>query len=182
MSLTVKQERFAIAYVECGNASEAYRLAYNAEKMKPATINRNAKALLDNNKIATRLKELRAGHVDRHNITVDDLTNELIADRRLARNNNQSAAAISATMNIAKLLGLADGPQAINFQLEPIKDADGAMAAMAEVLAGLSDGRLRPSDAKALADVIESFRRLLDTVEQREMLAELEEAVKRLLR
>jgi phage terminase small subunit len=53
--LTPKQETFCLAYLETGNASEAYRRAYNANKMKPATINRNAKALLDNNKIAARI-------------------------------------------------------------------------------------------------------------------------------
>ena len=32
--LTPKQEKFAQVYVECGNASEAYRQAYNAENMQ----------------------------------------------------------------------------------------------------------------------------------------------------
>jgi phage terminase small subunit len=39
MALTVKQENFCLAYMETGNASEAYRRAYNAGKMKPAVIN-----------------------------------------------------------------------------------------------------------------------------------------------
>ena len=56
--LTPKQEAFCLAYLETGNASEAYRQAYNAENMKPATISRNAKALMDNSKIATRLAAL----------------------------------------------------------------------------------------------------------------------------
>lgn len=60
MKLTPKQEAFCLAYLETGNASEAYRRAYSAENMKPETVNRNAKALLDHNKIATRLAELRA--------------------------------------------------------------------------------------------------------------------------
>ncbi len=53
MPLTPKQEKFCLAYLETGNASEAYRRAYNAAKMKAATVNRNAKALLDNTKITT---------------------------------------------------------------------------------------------------------------------------------
>jgi len=36
--LTLKQEGFCRSYIETGNASEAYRLNYNAEKMKPATV------------------------------------------------------------------------------------------------------------------------------------------------
>ncbi|MGU9998175.1 terminase small subunit, partial [Bordetella avium] len=39
MALTPKQEAFALAYVETGNASEAYRRAYSAERMKPETVN-----------------------------------------------------------------------------------------------------------------------------------------------
>lgn len=56
--LTQKQEAFCLAYIETGNASEAYRRAYNAANMKPETVNRKAKELLDNGKIAARLKEL----------------------------------------------------------------------------------------------------------------------------
>ena len=37
MSLTPKQEAFCLAYMETGNASEAYRRAYDADNMKPAT-------------------------------------------------------------------------------------------------------------------------------------------------
>ena len=179
MRLTPKQEKFCIAYVETGNASEAHRMAGYGPRMSDKTRNEAASRLLANSKVVAMIAELKAGHVERHNITVDDLTNELIADRQLARDNNQSTAAISATMSIAKLLGLADGPQAINFPLDPIKNANGAMAAMAEVVAGLSQGRLRPSEAKALADTIEAYRRQLDTVEQREAWLEIEEALRR---
>jgi len=35
---TQKQENFCLAYIECGNASEAYRRAYDAEYMKPETV------------------------------------------------------------------------------------------------------------------------------------------------
>ena len=35
--LTIKQEAFARAYVETGNASEAYSRAYNAENMQQIT-------------------------------------------------------------------------------------------------------------------------------------------------
>ena len=38
LKLTIKQEAFARAYVETGNASEAYRLAYDAARMKPEVI------------------------------------------------------------------------------------------------------------------------------------------------
>ncbi len=59
MKLTIKQRRFCERYVECGDASAAYRQSYNAEGMKPATVNRSAKELLDHPKITARLDELR---------------------------------------------------------------------------------------------------------------------------
>lgn len=106
--LTIKQEAFCQAYIETGNASEAYRKAYAADKMKPETINRNAKALLDNSKIATRVAELQGEIKDRHNVTVDSLLLELEEARRaaLTAETPQSSAAVAATMGKAKLVGL----------------------------------------------------------------------------
>lgn len=58
MALTPKQESFCLAYLETGNASEAYRRVYATTRVKPETINRSAKELIDNPKIAARLAEL----------------------------------------------------------------------------------------------------------------------------
>lgn len=57
--LTPKQEAFCLAYLETGNASEAYRRSYSAENMKPQSINVNASKLLADTKIALRVKELQ---------------------------------------------------------------------------------------------------------------------------
>lgn len=108
MTLTIKQEAFCQAYIETGNASEAYRTAYAADKMKPETVNRNAKSLLDNNKIATRVAELQGEIKQRHNVTVDSLIAELEEARQaaLTAETPQSSAAVAATMGKAKLTGL----------------------------------------------------------------------------
>ena len=103
--LTPKQEAFCQTYIETGNASEAYRQAYDAENMKPETVNRKAKELLDNGKIAARLEALQAEHQKRHNVTVDGLTGDLNDDRSLAHKVGQPGAAVSATMGKAKLHG-----------------------------------------------------------------------------
>lgn len=97
-----------MVYVETGNASEAYRQAYNAENMKEASINVNASKLLTDAKIALRIKELKSGHTKRHELTIDDLVKQLEEARQvaLALENPQCSAAISATMGTAKLLGL----------------------------------------------------------------------------
>lgn len=106
MELTIKQEGFCMDYVECGNASEAYRRNYNAENMKPETINRKAKELMDNGKISARVAELQASHVERHNVTVDSISTELEEARKAALEADQNNAAIQASMGKAKLHGL----------------------------------------------------------------------------
>lgn len=108
MDLTIKQEKFCMVYIETGNASEAYRQAYNAENMKEASINVNASKLLTDAKIALRIKELKSGHTKRHELTIDDLVKQLEEARQVALSldNPQCGAAISATMGTAKLLGL----------------------------------------------------------------------------
>lgn len=108
MSLTQKQEMFCIAYIETGNASEAYRRAYNAENMQPATITVKASQLLAQDNVSVRVDALRAEQVARLGTTVDDLIAELDEARQiaLAANKPQSAAAVSATLGKAKLLGL----------------------------------------------------------------------------
>lgn len=75
-NLTPKQEKFAQKYVECGNASEAYRQSYDVSDMKPESINRKAKELLDNGKITARVEELQELHLRRHQVTVDRVVAE----------------------------------------------------------------------------------------------------------
>jgi phage terminase small subunit len=63
--LTPKQEAFCLAYLETGNASEAYRRAYDAENMKAETIHKRASELLADGGITGRLKESRKAVADR---------------------------------------------------------------------------------------------------------------------
>ena len=58
--LTPKQEAFCHAYIETGNASEAYRRCYSCGKMKPESINRKAFELLENVKITAMISDLQA--------------------------------------------------------------------------------------------------------------------------
>ena len=104
--LTLKQEAFARAYVETGNASEAYRRAYDAKNMKPEVIAVKASELLKNGKVAVKVGQLRAQLAERHGITVDTITEMLKKDRNLAHEIQQPGAAVSASMGLAKLHGL----------------------------------------------------------------------------
>lgn len=105
--LTPKQEAFCLAYIEIGNASEAYRRVYDAGNMKPETVNRKAKELMDNGKITARITELQKHHQGRHDITVDDLTDQLKSALKKAMGEPKGAsAAVSAIMGMARLHGL----------------------------------------------------------------------------
>lgn len=103
--MTPKQEAFCLAYVETGNASEAYRRAYSAAKMKAATVNKRASELLADGEVAGRVAELQNQHVERHKFTVDDMIAQLDEDRQFARKLETPAAAVSASMGKAKVLG-----------------------------------------------------------------------------
>jgi hypothetical protein len=103
--MTPKQEKFCTLYVELGNASEAYRQAYDASRMKPATINVKASQLLAQDKISVRVGELRSIHAQRHEITVDTIRDMLIEDRAFARECETPGAAVSATLGLGKLYG-----------------------------------------------------------------------------
>ena len=106
--LTQKQEKFCQAYIETGNASEAYRTAYAADKMKAEAIHVKASELLSSGKVSVRVKELQEEVKQRHNVTVDSLLAELEEARRAALDAEtpQSSAAVAATMGKAKLTGL----------------------------------------------------------------------------
>ena len=143
LKLTIKQEAFARAYVETGNASEAYRRAYNAENMQIDTVKKRASELLSRGDIKGTVQKLKDEIASRHEITVDGLVNELEEARlaALGAENPQSAAAVAATMGKAKILGM-------DKQILDLKSSDGSMspragldisklstAAMAEILA-----------------------------------------------
>ncbi len=75
--LTIKQEKFVLKYFECGNATEAYKHAYDASKMTDKSINESSSKLLNNTKVTSRLQELRDSAQQRTEVTVDKLVQEL---------------------------------------------------------------------------------------------------------
>lgn len=110
--LNPKQEKFCQLYVQLGNASEAYRQAYNS-KAKPESVNVMACNLLAEVKITLRVDEIRESLRANHGITLKDLLKELEEARMAALTTEtpQASAAVNATMSKAKLLGL-DKPEA----------------------------------------------------------------------
>lgn len=58
--LTIKQEKFCNKYLECGNASEAYRFAYDCSGLAESTIWSKASLMLDNDKVRARIDYLKS--------------------------------------------------------------------------------------------------------------------------
>jgi hypothetical protein len=81
--LTPKQEAFAQAYVLTGNASAAYRQAYDAKRMSENALNVEASKMIRHPKIALRIAALQAKvtAVAEHKfeITAEKITAELAA-------------------------------------------------------------------------------------------------------
>lgn len=110
--MTPKQEAFARAYVETGNASEAYRRAYNAENMSPDAIKVNACKLLKSANVALTVAKLKAVHQKRHEITIDRLTRMALKAYKEAQRVSptsgqmQTASMVKSAEFLGKLHGL----------------------------------------------------------------------------
>lgn len=126
--LTEKQEKFCQEFMKNGgNASGAYRAAYDCSRTKPASVNSLAKRLLDEVKITSRIRQLRSKVAQKHDITIDKLVAELEEARKLGLRSPRSAGAcVNATMGKAKLLGFdkrAELCAVRDFELENVSEA-----------------------------------------------------------
>lgn len=136
--LTPKQEAFALAYFETGNAAEAYRRAYDvAENARDEWLYVEASQLLDHPKISLRLKSLSEQAAEFSIYTRHKAMEELEEARGVAKKNAQAAAMVSATSAKIKLLGL-DKPSRLE-----VTNPDGSLKpAPSIVLTNLSDEEL----------------------------------------
>lgn len=79
MTLTPKQEAFCNKYLECGDATQAYRFAYDTQRMADRTCNNKAAILRKHKKVAARIAELQAEQKGKSDITKDRVIEELAA-------------------------------------------------------------------------------------------------------
>ena len=113
--LTQKQEAFCLAFVETGNASEAYRRAYRAKKMAEKTVHECASRLLADRKVAARVAALRAKAADQAGLTLETHLEKLAELRDLAVADGQLDAAIRAETKRGEAAGLyPDRSKAVN--------------------------------------------------------------------
>lgn len=106
MKLTQKQEAFCLAYIETGNASEAYRRAYQPKKMTGKSVNEKASQMLAAVKIQSRLEDLRAPVREKAMLTLESHLSRLDELSRAAELAEQYSAAIAAETNRGKAAGL----------------------------------------------------------------------------
>lgn len=105
--LTPKQSAFALAYFETGNAAESYRSAYDvSENARDSWIYVEASQLLDNPKIALRVKELQSQAADLSLYTVKSAFDELEEARSDAKKQKNPSAAVSAIKAKMALFGM----------------------------------------------------------------------------
>lgn len=105
--LTPKQEAFALAFLETGNAAEAYRRAYDvAPDAKDGWLYVEACQLLDNPKIALRLKTLREQAERLSIFNLAAAMDEFEQARSLAKTTMNPSAMVAATAGKVKLFGL----------------------------------------------------------------------------
>ncbi len=105
--LTPKQEAFALAFLETGNAAEAYRRAYDvAPDAKDGWLYVEACQLLDNPKVALRLKDLREQAERLSIFNLSAAMDEFEQARKLAMTEKNPSAAVAATTGKVKLFGL----------------------------------------------------------------------------
>ena len=103
--LTPKQEKFWVEYLATGNASEAYRRAYDTSRMTEGTIQKRAGELLAHGAIAGRIAAARAKAEDQGVYTLQQHMDELKTLRELAKRNGQISAAVAAEVKRGELMG-----------------------------------------------------------------------------
>lgn len=104
--LTDQQTLFCKKYIEYkGNASEAYRQAYNCKDSSYNTIKTEAYKLLQNPYLAHTIELLQAEHAERHKVTIDSLTAEYDEIKLLAIAKEDYSPAVSALNGKAKIHG-----------------------------------------------------------------------------
>ena len=112
--LTQKQEGFCQDYILTGNASEAYRRNYNASNCSDTTINRKAKELIDNGKIAARIEELHREMKKEFDVSVSQKKRWLVQVIKAGMESldNGKPKGLSATVSAISELNRMDGDHA----------------------------------------------------------------------
>jgi phage terminase small subunit len=104
--LTAKREAFCQAIVGGMSQADAYRTAFDAGKMKDATIHKRASELMANGEVRGRLADLRKPALETLGITLQQHLSDLGRIRDLALKDGKWGPAVMAEMGRGKASGL----------------------------------------------------------------------------
>lgn len=104
--MTPKQEKFCQAIVSGMTQADAYRAAYNAKGMKPATIQSKACILMADGKVRARVDELRKPVIEKLQYGIEQAMSEAAEAFQVSKTNGQGGAMVAAVQLRAKLNGL----------------------------------------------------------------------------
>tara|TARA_R110002020_G_scaffold88331_1_gene217017 strand:- start:297 stop:710 length:414 start_codon:yes stop_codon:yes gene_type:complete len=104
--LTPKQHAFVLAYIENGNASESYRLAYSTDTMKERSIHQLASRLLKHQGVQTFIQERQDKLTSHSHFTLIEATRLLEETRIQAQEKGDLELVRRCIMDKARLHGL----------------------------------------------------------------------------
>ena len=124
-NLTGKQEKFCQETVKGKSPSDAYKSAYDAGKMKSASISVQAAKLLCDPRIALRIEALRKPVVEKLQYGLEEAMKEAEAAMMVAAGKDNGGAMVAAVTLRAKLCGLLiDRKEIRSGTLEEMSDGD----------------------------------------------------------
>lgn len=138
--LTEKQETFCMAVFEGSGFSDAYRAAYDAQNMKPATINRQAHELMVNPKITARMDQLHRQREQEQRMSALSRSEKVI--KKLEEIGLQDDSGGTAQIRALELLGKTIGmfTDKIETEDKTERDADAIKAELQRKLQSMLQG------------------------------------------
>jgi hypothetical protein len=123
--LTAKQEAFCQGIADGLGQADAYRMAYDAENMKDNTIYPLASKLMNNNKVATRVAELKSQVAEKQLWTREMSVKGLMSAYRIALEAKASTGMTAAVKELNIMHGYNEPTKlAVNMHFKPITDED----------------------------------------------------------
>jgi phage terminase small subunit len=103
--MTPKQEKFAQCIADGMNQADAYRAAYDAEKMKPESIYSKASELMADGKVSSRVQELKKQLSSKALWTRADSVRALETAMRIAQDKDNAAGLVAAVKELNAMHG-----------------------------------------------------------------------------
>ena len=118
MSLTSRREKFAQCVADGKTQADAYRAAFDAGKMKDATIHKRASELMCNGEITGRVQELRDALANKALWTREDSVRALATAMRIAEDKDNAAGLVAAVKELNAMHGFNE-PQKVEITTTP---------------------------------------------------------------